>query len=382
MALITISTPEKTVNGILSNANAGLSQLPYSFLEDDLAGKLNYKVNIEIRDDAGAVALVPLIFRYSPRPHGELFIDVGKIITGLQKEVQHGSLYYLLWYQETFEGFEGIPTATPTIQSIFAYKQLLDIGGSNMYDYLLNDDTSKLLTKFKNPIIWCDWLRTVYFVIDDNYQNRFDLLDLNVVQQGTDINKGLIGAPTITPFPIEASLQEYVFQSEDVGSKFQRVFLQDNSGVQISEFIYYERRVSCEPQIMLQWRNSLGGYDQHLFMLDTLFNRNVTEGLTGQKSIEEDIENVARTETRIPLHWFQEAILTEENLTFDQVRALQEIKSSPQVSVYLDKAGTKQVFVVVNNLFATEDNNKDTNFDLSVQIKFPNDFDFATGKLY
>ena len=382
MALNVISTPEKTVNGILSNVNAGRSQLPYRFFEDDLVGKENYKVWVVIRDGDGVNRLIDIDFLYSPRPNGEVFIDVANIITRIQRELGETSLKYVLEAGSRWEGGEVIPAPTPAIQSLLASRQLLNEGGSNLWDYLLNNTNSKIFTVFKNPIIWCNWLRTFGFVIDDNYQNRIDLLDLNVIQQGTDINKGLIGTPTITPFPIDADLEEYVFQSEDVGSRFQRVFIEDNSGIQISEFMYYERRTECENSIMLEWRNSLGVFEQHLFTLDTLFNRNVTEGLTGQISIEEDIEEVHRTEERIPLHWFQEAILTEENLTFDQVRALQEIKSSPLVRVFLDKAGLQTVGVVVNNLFASEDNNKDTTFDVSVQIKFPNNFDFATGKLY
>ena len=244
----------------------------------------------------------------------------------------------------------------------------------------------KLLTKFKEPLCWKDWARTCSYLMDKEFQNRTGVVSHTFDNSTTDINQTVIAfrnggadfnlAPSIKTFDLKTdALPENVY--------FIRTFGRDGSvGTVYSNILFYKLLDGCKNPIMVQWQNSLGVPEQHLFALDTLFNRNVTEGLIGEQAIEEDIELVNRTDIRNPLHWFQEAILTEENLTLDQVKALQEIKSSPLVEVFLDKEGTKKIGVVVNNLFASELNNNDTTFEMSVQIKFPNNFDFETGKLY
>jgi len=584
MSLTLISSPEKTVNGLLSNVNGALSQLPYKFLRQDniirrisdisdeliaainipnleadypdgsiayfyfpdgnvksgiytirtsstsgtetllyltipytdgqhifpvdtayvnnLTTHQNYKVNIEILEKTGTTKLIDLTFKYSTKPNGELFLDVGRILTTYQRENEKISLEYVLRYKPTYEGSTEDWVNTPIIQSILASKQLLDVGGSNMWENLLRDETTptpagdaKLLTKFtsagtkettvgthdtftftsvtpiapyndkvglryngslldpsiaykvgeqlhvvfedpstppgttyvtgdytiievvfggadwwvvldytytlpigngsavyddsttktiavigSDPLMWRGWKRTVSALVDANYNARTGFTTAKINPLGFDINKGFVGSYSAIIISTSPNIKTGVIPE---GTEYYTsIDVRGDDNKQESERLYYKVLDPCKNPIMVEWRNSLGALEQHLFTLDTLFNRNVTEGLTGQKAIEDDIENVARTQERLPLHWYQEAILSEENLSFDQVKALEEIKSSSEVSIFLDQQGTKKIYVIVNNLFASETNNNDTTFDISVQIKFPNNFDFETAKLY
>jgi len=459
MALSLTSSPIKTVNGILSDVGAAKSQLPYEFLEDDLAGKNNYKVNIRIFDGTNTNELTDTVFKYSPKPDGTLFIDVGEILTNLQLA---NSLLYVLRYFATWEGTTQGEQSTSVVQSVLAKKQLLDRGGSNMWLNLLRTNTgssteSKIvlldedgtnniriavdgssttyaigdiikiksgkynlvtqilfipnvnvyrtaepfrggetsgiivsnygnpLTKFVNGLVWLDWKRTTSYIIDTNYLTRTGFNSFRFSTTAMNINKNPIsGINQDEDIDISQRMVQITMDNPNVdGEKYLRTWLRNNALTsQVSESAFYLIKQECDNPIMIEWRNGLGAYEQHLFILDTLFNRNVTEGVTAKKAVQQDIETVVGTEDRKPLFWFQEAILTDENLTPDVARALMEIKSSPQVRVYLTKDGSKFVGVIVNNLMASEINNNDTSIDFSLQIKFPDNFDFETAKLY
>jgi len=386
MALTLVSTPEKTINNILSNVNAGRSQLPYTFQESDLTGKTNYKVEIEIRDKTNVTPLIPQVFRYSPNPSGRLFFDVSELLTELHEQTLDSSIQYVLNYRAIWDE---IPTpayiATPIIQSIYAEKQLLDEGGSNMWEYLLNAPTpGKSLTVFRNPLLWKGFSRTVSVVMDSDYQSRTGLTDCEFRFRNADINKaglGAIGTTAIDVNTITLALAEIQEGTND----FTEVQVTSvGGGTILSNNLYYRNKqtAGCNNLMYLGWVNSKGGIEQWMFSYDQVVQRRVEQGLISESVINEDIQTVERTKKRDPDIWTQEVILTAEQLTKDQLKGLSEIKQSDIVVLYLTPDRLKRVFVIVTNDYTTTYNTKEGLFDFSLQIEFPNNFDFELAKQY
>ena len=246
----------------------------------------------------------------------------------------------------------------------------------------------QFVTKFKEPFVFRGWPVTrAWFVRDANLFDRVPT-PLTFVVTNRDINKGgNLGEfrSALSDTSLIAVIGRALFSLEltpDTHYQSGRLVDEASGDSDTLDELFFKVVEPCKNPIGLRWLNSLGGLEVFVFSLDTIFNRNVTEGLVGQISINKDIENVSRTEERLPLHWWQEAILTAENLTIDQAKAMAEIKTSPVVQVLLSKDGLESVGIIVNNLFASEYNNNDTDVSVEVQIKFPNNFDFETGKLY
>ena len=133
---------------------------------------------------------------------------------------------------------------------------------------------------------------------------------------------------------------------------------------------------------MVQYLNSLGTFEQHLFTINQQFQVETEQGLTGERAINKDYEQTNRTKIRVPLRWTQQMIVTAEQLTFDQMNALRELKESGLVSVFLDKQGVKQIYVVINNMYETDYDTENALFNISFQLEFPDNFDFFKAKEY
>ena len=140
MALV-INEPIKTVNGLLTKALAANTQLLYTIQTDiDVTSVLNYRIELEIRDEADTFSLFDNIFVYVPNQAGLLDLDVGSIVTNYMKEAGLFSFEYFLRVVEVWEESLSEPsTNTTVLQAILASKQLLSVGGANMWENLLRE---------------------------------------------------------------------------------------------------------------------------------------------------------------------------------------------------------------------------------------------------
>ena len=385
MALTLISTPEKTVNGILSNVNACRSQLPYSFFESDLALKKNYKVEIKITNTAGSIDLLGQTFRYSPKPDGNLFIDVGALLTEYQESLLEASIDYVLWYKSIWDGAPAQDfLSSGVILSVYAEKQLLDEGGSNMYEYLLAPfpNLGLELLVIRNPVLWRGFSRTISTIYDRYFLDRVTVNTPEARWFEADINKILgVGIGTA---PIDTTT-DGVKTTEMLIADSYYTFFDYTSGPQnLSRGLFYENRdvSGCDNLMYLGWVNSKGGFEQWMFTYDQVVQRRVEPGLLAESAINQDIEVVDRTKKRLPDIWTQQVILTAEHLTREQLKGLAEMKQSDYLVLYLTADRVKRIFVTVSNDFTTTYNTKDSLYDYSVQIEFPNNFDFELAKEY
>jgi hypothetical protein len=255
-----------------------------------------------------------------------------------------------------------------------------------IYDIEISKDQylGKFLTKFKNPFYFDGWKRTVSQIIDDSFNSRTGYTDQLIRFQATDTNKVFLGFGTNTgTLGITPAIQEVDIEKPDNSAKLIKVETRNGSNTNsISEALYYLVCQECRNPIMVEWLNSLGAYDQHLFEINQEFTDNVEENEVYQLPINDDISNVSNVISKKRASNTQIINIIAENLTIDQLKALHEIKQSDDVRLFLSKDGSSYVNVVVDSNLETVYESDDSVFEYSLSIRLPENFDFYEAKLY
>lgn len=248
-----------------------------------------------------------------------------------------------------------------------------------------NQLSGKLLTKFDNPIIWRDWKRTVSFLMDSNYTSRTGLTTARASGINTDINKDNIDTGGVN-YTDDIKINDIDLQDNPTllaDASYKGIQVKSGSSVNhLSNALFYKVENECKNSIMVEWLNSLGGIDQHLFSVSNIFENEVDEGFVGERMISDNIENVPFTKFRSSFISTQRVTLIAEKITKDQLIALREIKKSQVIRVYLTKDGSEFIYVIAVNDFVTPYNNKGYLHDFSLTLEFPNNFDFEDAKKY
>lgn len=371
MSITVISTPTKTVNGVTSNVVAGRSQIPFEFFVDDFDYP-NYKVNIDVLDEDDNPYL-EVTYKYSPKPDGTLFIDLGRIVTEINERRAALSINFKLSYYFTYDGG---PVDTPTIigpwLAVYAEKQLLSEGGSNMWDYILATPESKFLnkflTRFQEGQIWDGFNRTYSYIIDSDYTARTGLSEVTTTFNYYDINKNLLSSIT----RVETDLTPRVVIAYIIPGYTPYVGVVIDG---LTEEVLYKRAHACNNAIVIDWVNNKGGVDQFIFDIDQLYEVDSHEGLISELAMLEDISGVRRTKFRSAPTWTQQVILKAENLGLHQFKALQEIKSSISVRAWLNNNGQEWIGVICSSKYTTRNNSIDQLHEITLQMELPDNFD-------
>lgn len=344
--------------------------------------RADYTVFVDpIFNDTGK-SILPSPEPYKTKQNGDLFVDVRSLTLALI--IEGGSINYKLKF---FEYYNGTTYTTQTDVAIYALpgmKQLLDAGGSNLWEYLpmySPNQKQKQPTKFENPVTWIGWQTNVYYILDANYASRQSGTDrLGYTFRAANANKILIGTPTQidevptgAPRIIKTTLPEQ--QKNELGAVYVFVFLYRASYGRESEEKYYEVRTPCQNAYMLEWINRIGINEQWLFEKMQEVSINTDPGIEIERMVNESIENRNDTLKRINGGSWQTVTFMAENLKQDQIRALTEIKESDTVWIWLDKTGTKRIQAVVTNIFATDYNTRAVFSTFTVSLKLPRNFD-------
>lgn len=344
--------------------------------------RADYTVFVDpIYNDTGK-SILPSPEPYKTKQNGDLFVDVRSLT--LELIIEGGSLNYKLKF---FEYYNGTTYTTQTDVAIYALpgmKQLLDAGGSNLWEYLPmynNTVPQKQPTKFKNPATWIGWQTNVFYILDANYAGRqsgtdalgyyFTALNANRAAIGSAINYAT--APSGAPRIVKTTMPEEL--KTRLGVEEILVYLYRNTYGKESENKYYEVRTPCQNAYMLEWINRIGINEQWLFEKMQEVSINTDPGIEIERMINESIENRNDTLKRINGGSWQTVTFMAENLKQDQIRALAEIKESDTVWIWLDKTGTKRIQAVVTNIFATDYNTRAIFSTFTVSLKLPRNFD-------
>jgi hypothetical protein len=359
---------------------AGTVACDFSVLQE------NHRIEINIYDSSGTYLLIPEAISVAIAKL-ETFFNLSAIIESYLLRNNLIEVVYVLKYREAYTGLTPPSlTALDSVLAIRAKRQLLSNGGSNMKDLLLKDDrTGKLLTLFETPLMWNGWRRKAAFIIDSNAGTRLSETTINLSDDYYTANKVFATNEDTDSYTLASSegVQVWTMVADISQGIYRMISIEgDSSGDDLLEAVYYKQLSEARNPICIEWLNSLGGYDQHVFELNQEFREEAEDSEIYQLPINDNIETVNNILSKRAAGNTQFINMVAENLTIDQIRALHEIKSSDDVRLWLSKDGTSYINVVASESFDTVYETDGNNFEYSVTIQLPKDFDFNLAKEY
>ncbi len=240
--------------------------------------RTDYKIEVEVFNADTDESMGPRIV-HDPGENGEVIVNVSAIVKTFTEAQftpvtgdgtdEEASIRFYINYQEFFDitywtlqddsaniivgVFACIPLILGSPPNFTRYPH-----GGNLLSYFPEDDTREFLTRFDKPVMWRGFPFTLSFLWSITNINRRVRQENS---EGTEIND------TITPL---TGMENTVHRTEigtledDAKSLFVTLRDGDASGdvsdvAAITEELEVEVRDPCENQILLFWKNSLGG---------------------------------------------------------------------------------------------------------------------------
>jgi hypothetical protein len=250
---------------------------------------------------------------------------------------------------------------------------------------MLITSLGKLLTKFENPLTWGGWKRTISALMDSDFATRTGYVAARIWSGGCDINKNFLGsASSISGDFSTVEIKQSTLQDPGSSEKFLRIYVipSTTTSPELSETIYYKSLEEGRNPLMIEWINSLGAYEQHLFQLNQEFTDEVEDNEIYHTPINDDIETVSKVIAKRSSTYTQYINMVAQGLTLDQLKALKEIKTSNEVRLFLSKDGSSYVNVVVDEGLETVYESDSSEHEYNLTIRLPENFDFDDAKLY
>lgn len=371
MALTVITTPRKNIGGYDSDA-ASTTQLLYKFSESVITPGEAYVLRIVIPE------LSNLERFYVPKTNGDIEFNIGPSVEGALFDAGLTNISYTLVYSSIRNGVETAGGTTIAILGVISKRQILSANGANLFDFILYNTDLPLTTPLTNFIEgrkWIGWAKSMYYI-------NMDYAAMDVLEAETDINKTFI-APTvitpITPTP-PGIISHLLMEPVDANAFFLEITLQ--SGLSLSKKHRLKYEEECKNPVMISWLNSLGGMDQWLFQIEQSVSNQIEEGRRFQTPITTDIETIRTTKGRFAPRDIQRMTLKVDKLNQNELQTLHEIKTSEIVRLWLNKDGSEYVGVIVSSGYVTDFTTGKTNYEFSLNIELPDNFDFFKAKLY
>lgn len=369
MSLSITSEPIRTIDGLTSAANASRSQIPFILTTTtSQAGKTNFKFEIQIRNAASTANLISTIFKYSPKEDGTLFLDVGQIMTEYLEKNGLVAVEFKLRFAQSWTGFSPqVSDSANSYMAVYAQKQIYSDGGANLYNHLFKTGGSgTALTKWTVPRIYSQWKRTIGILYDGQFTSTIQI-------QYLYRDKTVISSNAATTVPATNGVQNLDLQNYAVAIPSNAYWVRANFGTKLNSVDYKVTR-DCKNPIFIEYLNSLGAYEQHLFDIKQEVKVSTSTGISSSRAINEDYSSVRVTNIRVANDWIQEIICETDQLSNDDLQAIAEIKRSTSVRVLLTRDGSKFVQVVVTNNFSDTFSTDNANNNFQLQLQMPNNF--------
>lgn len=241
--------------------------------------RTDYKIEVEVFNAAGE-SLGPRIV-HDPGENGEVIVNVSAIVKtytqaewedvavdGVEEET---SLEFFIKYQEFFDVtyWDLVTDVANLIVGVFASIPILlgsppnfsrYLHGGNLLDYYPEDTTRKFLTRFDKPILWRGFPFTLSFLWNIDSINR------RVRQEDSQGNEVADTITTLSGTENTVHRMRLGDIEDDAAKLFVSLQDGDASGDEpITEELEIEVREPCENQILLFWKNSLGGDSWYMF---------------------------------------------------------------------------------------------------------------------
>ena len=343
--------------------------------------RANYRVEVELFD--GADKILDRTISYGLPRTGVESIDIKSTLIDYMKINDLQYVEYVAEFTEAWDSSAESESAQTEVLAVLGSKQILKTGGALMYEYITDTGTpGAYLTRFTNPTMFRGWKRTVSLVIDSDFVARTGDASITVFQWKADINKvkGAALGNDNYAIAVPRVLEQDVTETTDPYTLIQTEGVASTDAV--LEDIYFGMQDECLQPIMVEWLNSLGGYEQFMFTIEQEF---INEGGDSEGVNSPVIGNISTFKggkSRVVGPTRQRVRMDSERLTGDEMRALAEIKNSDVVRVFLSKDGTSYVNTRVTGDTNTSFSSRYDVNTFSLELEFPDGFDFFEGKLY
>jgi len=373
MALTITSEPIRTIDGVTSAANASRSQIPF-ILTTTQQAQLNFKIHITIMNTSGGF-LITTVFKYSPKPDGTLFLDVGQILTEYLEKNGLLSVEFKLRFGEGWNGF--LPTFSTSANSylaVYGQKQIYSSGGANLYNHVINSAATvkgTALTKWAEPRIYSQFKRTIGLLnaVSTQADMTVKYLTINKVFISDALTKSITGEPVGV---LNFDLVDYSGAFPSNAAYVRAAF--SGPGGQNLQNVDYKIYPSCSQPIFIEYLNSLGAYEQYIFNLKQEVQVASSTGIESSRAINQDYATANVTNIRVANEWVQQLICQTDNLSNNDLLAINEIKRSTSVRVLLTRDGSRFVQVVATNNLSDIYSTDNANNGFSLQLQMPNNF--------
>ena len=369
MAVSVITTPRKNISGFDSDA-ASTTQLLYKFNENTITPGEAYVLQVVVPE------LSNLTRYYVPQANGDIEFNIGPTIESALFAAGLTNIEYTIDYSSVRNGVETAEGSTTSILAVISKMQILSEYGANLYNYVAQSAHPGLfLTNFEKPKFWEGWAKSAYWINQD-LTLTYDIIETVQDANGTDL-----GFTAYTQAPILMNVESWALTyPAEVNQSQLRLYVQ--SGLKVMEFLFYSLQPECKEPVMLEWLNSLGGYDTYLFSYEQTITNIQEEGRKWQRPIAEDIANIRTTKGRYAPKTTQYMTLKTAFLNMNEVQTLHEIKGSEDIRLWINKDGSEYVGVTVNTGYTTDYTTGKGNYEFSLNIELPDNFDFFKAKLY
>jgi hypothetical protein len=203
---------------------------------------------------------------------------------------------------------------------------------------------------------------------------------LNV--QATDINKSGVSAPLTSPLVTEIGVSEVTIFEGAKTDDYAAVTGTETNGGAVTETVFYRVQEECKRPIYIEWRNSLGAFDQHMFSVSQAVGEETQNDVIFDRPITQDLETALDTVGKLTGSTKQTMTIQAAALSMDQLQAISEIKSSDEVYVYLSKDGAAKVRIRAfgNQVYDTK--NRGKSFEVNIDVEFPDNFNIFAVNIY
>lgn len=257
-----------------------------------------------------------------------------------------------------------------------------DVLGGNVGE--ISPSKGNLLTKFKEPLLWRGWKRTAASLIDSDYVNRTGGATVGFTVRNNDINKQPLDIASLdTGTDTTPRVFETILPEPSPAAAYFSIFGRGlNQPVQFTKELFYQVLEPCPFPVMIEWLNSLGTWEQHLFSINQELNLEASPGIIYETPVSTDLEEVHGNKGRINIETTQTMLLVAQGLSNRFLEALAEIKTSETVRAWLTQDGEEFVQVVTRVELGTPYQSRDDRGEFRLVIEFPQDFNFYEAKKY
>jgi hypothetical protein len=313
-----------------------------------IAERANWRmeVNIKIETTTGFNTIANTTYR--ALPDGTIWVEVQEFLkgcltnnyeyftTGFNAVDESSYIPFIIEHRQVFEGYTTEDfTAEETYYATNAAMQANKPHAPNLLDYVVFDETNnaKFLCGFKEPTMWVGYPFTLSFI---NYEDNYNL---SLAEAWYDINRTQVdntNQGTINPLhgkvnflaPLRGVItsQPYSYMS---------VALCENSIPYhlATENKMIRTKIPCgKNEVMLVWRNLLGGWDYYLFDNRHTTSISVDNGSYFEPWVE-DLSNASNLKSTLTKTAFETMQLAASNIYQNDVEGLKGLLKS--IAVYI-----------------------------------------------